>query len=97
MTREEKLARYKALCHAMQSGVRMEMGRGIIGAIKGTHLGVGVNMVKCDHAALVALLVKKGVISEEDYLDAIIESMECEVRSYEKRQAKYFGKKITLA
>lgn len=77
-------ARYLAACHAMQTGVQLEITRkGEAGAgANHKHLRVGVNVALCDHAALAALLVNKGVITREEYTEAIAETMEAEVERY---------------
>lgn len=92
MTRDESkitdqeykaITEYKALCHAMQTGVAMRHGQGCEdGSPK--HLRVGVNAAMCDHAALVGLLIKHGVISNEEYACAIRDQMRAEVERYEQ-------------
>lgn len=96
MTREEKIARYEALLHGMQSGVRMVMEKGILEETMPKHLRVGVNTAKCDQGALVKLLIEKGVITDEDYLDAIVEMMEIEVKSYEEKLSQLLGIRVHL-
>ena len=96
MTREEKVARYEALLHAMQSGVRMVMQKGILGETMPKHLRVGVNTTKCDHGALVKLLIEKGVITDGEYLDAIMEMMEIEVKTYEEKLSQLLGLEVHL-
>jgi len=64
---------YQAACHAMQTGVKFmqnfEHPTEVIpdNAIEPSdapkHLRVGINTIMCDHAALVKLLVKKGIIT----------------------------------
>jgi len=96
MTIEEKKAKYAALGHAMQTGVayKMELDPSETTA---KHLRVGVNAAMCDHAALAQLLMKKGVLTEDEYLDALIESMEREVAGYQDELNRlYGGVKITL-
>lgn len=73
---------YEEACHAMQSGVAMELARNpISGTAK--HLRVGVNVALRDHASLVALLVSKGIITYEEYERAMTEGMNEEVERYE--------------
>lgn len=96
-TREE----YDALAHAIQTGVAMEMelgggaGGGIGSATSPKHLRVGVNMAMCDHAALVRLLVAKGLFTEEEYFDEIVNELHREVVRYENRLSR-FGPTIKL-
>lgn len=97
MSREEFTQRYSALAHAIQSGVAHDHN---LGSQDGTpkHLRTGVNLAMRDHASLVALLMHKGVISEDEYQRAILEGLEEEKASYESRLSqKLNGTKITLA
>lgn len=95
MTLEEKKLKYQKLCHAMQSGVAYKMTR----SPKETepkHLRTGINAAMSDHAALVSLLMEKGIITEDEYWDALIESMEREVEMYRAELEEIFGVKVTL-
>jgi hypothetical protein len=95
----EKLnARYAAAMHAMQSGVAMEMQVDERkSATEPKHLRVGINSAMVNDAALATLLVKKGIITEREYLEAVVEEAEKERASYEARLTAHFGKTITLA
>jgi hypothetical protein len=96
MTRNEFAQRYADLGHAIQTGVAMDHGQGSPdGSPK--HLRVGVNLTKCDHSAIVQLLVKKGVITEEEYFESSIEMLEREKAHYEARLSNELGTKVTLA
>ena len=97
MNLEEKKAKYMALCHAMQTGVAAKMEKDSKETTP-KHLRVGINVAMSDHGALMALLFKKGIITEEEYIDALIESMEREVHMYESVLAELYGHgvKITL-
>lgn len=86
LTEQEEaiLDQYHALCHAMQTGVKLDHQKGSDdGSAK--HLRVGVNTAKCDHGALVAVLVNAGVIKREDYFRALRDMMLKEVEEYKKR------------
>lgn len=76
--------RYAAAAHAMQTGVATEHARG---GTDGTakHLRVGVNSALVNDAALVRLLVAKGLITMEEYLREVADQMEREVKRYEER------------
>jgi hypothetical protein len=68
----------------MQTGVKIDHERGSQdGSPK--HLRVGVNAAMCDHGALVALLVAKGVISRVEYETAAADGMEREAERYRLR------------
>jgi hypothetical protein len=84
--------RYRAALHAMQTGVLAMMGREPDGETAPKHLRVGVNSAMCDNAALVGLLVEKGLITREEHALAICVEMEREVARYEAR----VGAQVTL-
>lgn len=96
MTEEEFVAENIRLGHAMQSGVAMEQSAG---STDGTpkHLRVGVNAALVEGGAVARLLIRKGLITKEEYFDAIIEGMKREVKTYEARLSKATGAKVTLA
>lgn len=87
--------RYRAACHAMQSGVAMMMNYDPK-PTEPKHLRVGVNSALCDQAALVKLLVNKGVITRRDYEEALVTEMKREVAGYEEQLRKIVGANITL-
>lgn len=60
------------------------------------HLRVGVNTALADAGALVKLLIDKGLFTEDEYFDALVESMQREVDAYEARLSARMGCKITL-
>ena len=101
-TKDEKLqelrARYSRAAHAMQTGVAHELP---VDPSSGNpkHLRVGVNSALVSHGALVRLLLQKGLITEVEYMEALCEGMEDEVRRYEELIHTLFGggpTKITL-
>lgn len=99
MTKLDDLKRrYQVAAHAVQSGVAMDLNDD---PASGTpkHLRTGVNLAMVDHGALVRLLIKKGLITEEEYFTELVAGAEDEQRAYEQKlTARYGGKtKITLA
>jgi len=75
---------HQALQHAMQTGVMLDQERGSqCGTSK--HLRVGLNTALVDHGSLVDLLVKKGIITDEEYAQAMRDGMQSEVDRYEAR------------
>jgi hypothetical protein len=86
---------YEEALHAMQAGVAIEQSSG---SQDGTpkHLRVGINARACDHAALVRLLIAKGVFTEDEYMVAITDEMNAEAERYEFRLMFQMGKKISL-
>ncbi len=96
MSIEEKRLKYEQLLHAMQTGVAfvMEIDEG---ETSPKHLRVGVNSAMIDSGAMAGLLIKKGIITEDEYYDALIEVAEREVQSYKAILAKlYPGGKFEL-
>lgn len=87
--------RYLDACHQMQTGVKVDQETG---SDDGTpkHLRVGINVALCDHAALITLLIEKGVFTQEEYLKKLCETMEQEVERYKKILNTKFGREIDL-
>ena len=73
--------RYRAAVHAMQSGVAMKMNYEP-GETTPKHLRVGVNSAHVSIAALVKLLIDKGIITLDEYTAANADQMEIEAESY---------------
>ena len=88
--------RYFDACRAMQSGVAMVMSYEP-SATSPKHLRVGVCSAMVEHSALALLLISKGVITEDEYKEAIASGMEAEVKRYEKVISEHLGgKEVTL-
>ena len=88
--------RYQAACHAMQSGVAMKMNFNAKEP-EPKHLRVGVNAAMSDNAALVGLLVSKGIFTMEEYYKAIADQMEKEAESYRTELSRQYGARVDLA
>lgn len=87
----KKLAdEYKALCHAMQTGVAFTMEKEPAETAP-KHLRTGVNSALVDSSALACLLMKKGIITEREYYEALRDGMAAEVEAYEKRLKALHG------
>ena len=88
--------RIAAAMHAVQSGVAATHA---IDASDGTpkHLRTGINAALVADAALVRLLIAKGIMTEEDYLTALAAEAEAEVARYEERLSAHYGRTIRLA
>ncbi|NPU91419.1 MAG: hypothetical protein HPY82_05845 [Gammaproteobacteria bacterium] len=91
----EQQREYMQLCHAMQTGVAMKQG---MGGNESTpkHLRVGINTAMADHNALARLLISKGVITSDEYAEALIAGMREEVRLYERELTEKIGHFIRL-
>ena len=88
---------YKKLCHAMQSGIAFKQDKK---DQEPKHLRVGINTAMCEHGALIRLLIAKGVITEEEYLEGCIDIMLEEIERYQHEIAEERGiepDKIQLA
>jgi len=88
-------ARHLAAQKRMQTGIAFDRERNDI-ADDGKHLRVGVNTALVDAAALVGLLISKGVITEEEYSEAIAIGMDVEVQRIERALSERYGTKVTL-
>lgn len=80
---------YEQALHGIQSAVKFshEHGRQD-GSPK--HLRTGLNGAMCDHAALARLLIQKGVITEDEYLEASRIGVNTELASYERTYGETF-------
>lgn len=87
-TKEELHAEYLKLCHAMQTGVAFRDDKRDQSP---KQLRVGVNSAMCDNTALVRLLIAKGIITEEEHMQAIRDEMEREVERYRQHIAAEKG------
>lgn len=102
MSIEDDRARYERAAHAMQSGVAAEMGfheahGGTSSATSPKHLRTGVNVAMRDHSSIVSLLIRKGILTDEEVMAALADGMEEEVRLHERLVSDlYGGAKITL-
>jgi hypothetical protein len=87
---------YQEAGDAMVVGVGLEQGLGgKDGSAK--QLRAGVNSALIESAALAALLIRKGLITEDEYLDVLEEFMNAEVERYEERLTAKFGRPVKLA
>lgn len=78
---------------------RMQTGVAWVDELEGQekHLRVGLNSAMVDAGALAKLLITKGVFTEVEYWEALIEMMTLEVEKYQARmEARYPGTKIVL-
>jgi predicted unusual protein kinase regulating ubiquinone biosynthesis (AarF/ABC1/UbiB family) len=83
---EKNKARYDVAAHAMQTGVAYEMNKGLRDpATEPKHLRVGINAAMADHEGLARLLIRKGVITEEEYVESMADAMERELKRYQDR------------
>lgn len=86
---------YEQACHAMQSGVAFEMERDPK-PTEPKHLRVGVNSALVNDEALVQLLIAKGIITQDEYLEALRVAMNEEVDRYQSRIERRYGLSVEL-
>lgn len=81
--------------HAMQSGVKFDLELGSDSASP-KHLRVGVNSALVYEAAIAALLIEKGVFTQQEYAIACADQMEKEAARYAKLLSEKIGRPVTL-
>lgn len=92
----DKNMTYEEAEHAMQSGVAFDHAKGSQdGSPK--HLRVGINSAMSSHAALVKLLIAKGLLTQDEYIEAVRLEMIEEVERYERRLKEIYGVDIHLS
>jgi hypothetical protein len=84
------------LSHAIQSGVRMEMELQLNNAATPKHLRTGVNIALVETGAIGMLLIRKGLVTEEEYYNTLLEKLREEVRDYQRRLSLATGNVVTL-
>lgn len=72
--------RYDTAVHTYQSAIAFQITRlGENGAgADAKHLRVGINSAMSDHGALAKLLIEKGVFTNDEYFEAIVQMAEHE-------------------
>lgn len=93
---EERIKRVQGLCHAIQSGVAWEMTYDATPTTP-KHLRTGVNLAMVYDAAVTSLLIKKGIFTEAEYYDSLIEKLTEEKLRYEAALTQRTGTRVTLA
>lgn len=92
MTEEEFLVKYEQLAHSVQSAIKFELSRDASDPkYHYKHLRTGLNCVMADHGSLGRLLVKKGLITQDEYFEATLEGMELEVQRTTENVRKNLG------
>lgn len=92
---EEANQRYLRAAHAMQTGVKFTMENDPADTTA-KHLRVGVNSALVEHGALVRMLIKKGLFSEQEYMVALADAMEEEAKKYRDRLEAIHGVNVEL-
>lgn len=91
------MAENTALLHAMQSGVAYSIEYGLNKEdTEPKHLRVGINNALISTGALVDLLISKGVISQEEWVEAYNACLRKEVESYELALSVHLKTRVKL-
>ena len=108
MTYEEKVEKYRQRMHALQTGVAFlqeyeTKSRNLPvcqgerqGDTSPKHLRVGINSAMVNDAALLELLIEKGIVTKEEHIDKLLVVIEREIQGYELSLTEIYGKAITL-
>jgi hypothetical protein len=92
---DELQLRYRTAIERMQAGVAFMMPHSP-SETNGKHLRVGINSALVDASSVGVLLVRKGLVTEEEYWEAIAAGMEGEAARYEARVRERYGPNVTL-
>ena len=60
------------------------------------HLRVGINSAHVSHAALARLLAAKGIITNDEYVEALIDQAKQEADGYERLLSEIYGREVKL-
>lgn len=93
---EDQQRRYAVAAHGVQAGTAMAL-RLDPSPGEPKHLRTGLDLRAADHAGLVRLLIAKGVITEDEYVEAMVKANEEEHALAEKRLSDVMGVPVTLA
>lgn len=74
----------------MQTGVAYKMEKDPSDTTP-KHLRVGVNSAMVECSALVKIMIDKGILTEEEFIDAMIDQLEKEVAMYTKEIRRLYG------
>lgn len=88
-TKQQIVEEYTHHARRMQAGVEYTMQDSK--ECQPKHLRVGVNTALADQGSLARLLIKKGVITEMEYLESIADGMKQEADAYENRVQQKFS------
>lgn len=93
---KELFDKYMALVHAVQTGVKICIESNINNNHTPKHLRVGINSALVDQSAVASLLIKKGVFTQEEHMEALVEAWQEEKDRYTEEVSTYFNRPIEL-
>jgi hypothetical protein len=88
---------HAALTDWMRRCVEEETAAGVVASTAAPNLRAGVNVALSDQAALAKLLVAKGVISEREYLEAVVQELLEALERYRARLQAHVGREVEPA
>lgn len=88
--------RYKSALRKVQSGIAHSMSLNGDSSSEHKHLRVGIDSAHISDAALVKLLVRKGVITDLEYATELADEAEREVARNETKLSERLGTNVTL-
>lgn len=83
----DKVEKYEAAMHAMQSGVEFLKGS----SLEPKHLRVGVNSALESNGALTELLIEKGIFTHDEYMAKLIKYVQMDIDLYKIRLKEKYG------
>ena len=76
--------------HAIQTGVKFDLETGSESASP-KHLRTGLNIAMVTDAAVVRLLIQKGIFTEQEYQESLTDELNKEVDRYQEALSKKMG------
>lgn len=83
--------RYQRAAHRVQTAIATLMAMPGYNATDPKHLRVGIDMSKSDMGGLATLLIEKGVITQDEYIEAVTAAAEREALSFERQIQALLG------
>jgi hypothetical protein len=87
---------YLDLLHAVQTGVMYKMKLPGDKSTEPKMLRTGINTALVQEGAVVSLLIKKGIFTEQEYWESCVVYLRAEVKSYEEELSKHFSSVVHL-
>lgn len=82
---------YEEALHGVQSALAYKIENGLTKSAEPKHLRVGIDSSKSDHAALVALLLRKGILNIDEYLEQLRLQINEELHQHEEEVRRATG------
>lgn len=92
---KELQLKYMELLHGIQSGIAYLMVKEP-DMVSPKNLRVGIDSAHVSHAALISLLIEKGIFTKEEYLQSLCKACEEEIKMSEKELSEIYGSNVVL-